>query len=297
MYHERSLLSLDSTFDVFVSCAPGYGTFDDLDVTMCKAGSAEEYTINGKCTSLITDDDVTAAKTACLDERRRLRALADAGLAPVTSVTLTVPLDVDLASLSSDELTAVKDKLLVAAATAGGFNAADVETIELVQNGKVVGSARHQRETNGAITVRIIFKDDATVNIDAAVASINTAIAAGTVSVTVTIGGQEMTVAVKDLAVATEAEADLGSEEVKKGTKLSDIDAAAALAAAQAAAAAAGCGVTWSETSAAVCEALNAAVAAAQSLVDSTAVAVDASAIVATASFATVAAVAAAMLF
>ena len=109
------------------------------------------------------------------------------------AVTLTVPLDVNLALLSSHELAAVKDGLLAAAAEAGGFSAADVERIELVQNGEVIGSVRRRRATNRAITAKIIFKDDATVDVTAAITRMNAAIAGGTLSVTVVIGGEEMT--------------------------------------------------------------------------------------------------------
>ena len=85
------------------------------------------------------------------------------------------------------------------AAALGGFKASDVERIELVQDGKVV--TRRRRATNGAVTARIIFKSTANVDVAAAVGSLNKAIAQGAVTVTVTIGGQEITAKVEDSAI------------------------------------------------------------------------------------------------
>ena len=119
-------------------------------------------------------------------------------------ITLTVPLDIDLASLTAAELADVKNKLLAAAAKAGGFDVADVERIELVQDGKVIGSARRGRAANGPITARVIFKDSAVVDLDAVVASVNSAIEAGTVSVSVVVGGETVTAAVSELAAVAD---------------------------------------------------------------------------------------------
>ena len=120
------------------------------------------------------------------------------------SITLTVPLDVDCSSVTPAKLTELKAELLQAAAAAGGFNATDVERIELEQNGKAV--TRRQRATNGAVTARVIFKDTATVDLTAAVASLNEAIESGAVSVTVIIDGKEITAKVDDLAVFVESD-------------------------------------------------------------------------------------------
>jgi len=120
------------------------------------------------------------------------------------AITLTVPLDIDLTSLTAAELADVKNKLLAAAAKAGGFDVGDVERIELVQDGKVVGSARRGRAANSPITARVIFKDSAVVDFDAVVASVNSAIEAGTVSVSVVVGGETVTAAVSELAAVAD---------------------------------------------------------------------------------------------
>lgn len=123
------------------------------------------------------------------------------------SVTLTVPLEADLASLTATELSALKDEVRTVAATAGGYKVTDVDRVELEQNGTASGTSRHQRATtsdNGPITAKIIFKDS-TFDVDAAVSSTNAAITAGTVAVTVTIGGATVTAEVKDTAVAAKA--------------------------------------------------------------------------------------------
>lgn len=120
------------------------------------------------------------------------------------SVTLTVPLDVDLSTVTPAELAGIKDALLKVAADLGGFLASDVERIELVQDGEVV--TRRRRATNSAITARIIFKDTATVDVAAVVGSLNKAIAQDAVTVTVTIGGEEITTKVVDLAVFVRVE-------------------------------------------------------------------------------------------
>lgn len=117
-------------------------------------------------------------------------------------MTLTVPLDVDLSTVTPAELAGIKDALLKVAADLGGFLASDVERIELVQDGEVV--TRRRRATNSAITARIIFKDTATVDVAAVVGSLNKAIAQDAVTVTVTIGGEEITAKVVDLAVFVE---------------------------------------------------------------------------------------------
>jgi hypothetical protein len=113
-------------------------------------------------------------------------------------------LDIDLTSLDAAGLTAVKDALLEVAAAAGGFDAADVESIELVQDGKVIDLAR-QRRANGPITARVIIKADATVDLKAATARMNKAIEAGTVTVTFAIAGVTFTANVTKLTTLVAA--------------------------------------------------------------------------------------------
>jgi hypothetical protein len=128
-----------------------------------------------------------------------------------TTFVLIVPLDIDLASLSDTELAAVKDGLLDAAAKAGKFSATDVETIELLQDGKVVGRHRFQR-ANSPITARIVFKDDADVDLIEARTNLNTAIKEGTVAVSVVIGGVTLTVSITEtVEVTIVGSGDLGS--------------------------------------------------------------------------------------
>ena len=141
----------------------------------------------------------SAAPTAApTNNTQKPTTIVVAAAAPA-SVTLALPLDVNLTTVTPAELTGIKDALLKVAAALGGFKASDVERIELVQDGKVV--TRRRRATNGAVTARIIFKSTANVDVAAAVGSLNTAIAQGAVTVTVTIGGKEITAKVEDLIV------------------------------------------------------------------------------------------------
>jgi hypothetical protein len=117
-------------------------------------------------------------------------------------VTLTVPLNINLASLNATELTVLKNSLLDAAAEAGGFDPALVEMIVLKQDGKVVS---RRRRANAPITAEVIFKDNAVIDLGAATASLNEAIATGAVSVTLVIGGQTFTATVTELATAIAA--------------------------------------------------------------------------------------------
>ena len=130
-----------------------------------------------------------------------------ASAASKASVTLVVPLDVDLASLDANDYAAVVAELLQVAATAGGFNAADVEKIVLMQNGAVISSSRRrlQRATNGPITAKVIFKEDANVDVNETGANMNSAIDAGTVSVSVNIGGKAISASVTETATSETA--------------------------------------------------------------------------------------------
>jgi hypothetical protein len=126
----------------------------------------------------------------------------------VVSLTMVVPLDVDLSSITATELAGVKEALIATMADAGGFDAALVERVILSQNGAVIEIGRRRREEaakNGPITATIIFKADADIDVTAATASLNLAIEAGTVSVTVMIGGEEVTAKVTDVAAGKEA--------------------------------------------------------------------------------------------
>lgn len=102
-------------------------------------------------------------------------------------------LNVDVASLTAPELAALKDELLADVAKAGGFNADDVDSVELVQNGEVVGASRHARTVGGPATVIVIFKDTAAVDADAVATSINEAIEARLILGMISIGGKFIT--------------------------------------------------------------------------------------------------------
>ena len=117
-------------------------------------------------------------------------------------LTLTVPLDINLSELSAEALEDVKSALLATAAAAGGFDPTLVESIVLVQGGVVV--SRHRR-ANTPITVKVVFKDDAVIDLDTATASLNKAITKGAVSVTLEIDGKEITATVIQQASAIAA--------------------------------------------------------------------------------------------
>jgi hypothetical protein len=108
-------------------------------------------------------------------------------------------LNINLKELSAEALYGLKRELLETAAAAGGFDPTLVESIVLVQGDVVVG--RHRR-ANPPITVKVVFKDDAVIDLDAATASLNEAIAIGAVSVTFVVDGQAFTATVIELASA-----------------------------------------------------------------------------------------------
>lgn len=119
------------------------------------------------------------------------------------SLTLKVPLDIDLADLNATELPALKNGLLVDVATAGGFEPALVDTINLVQT--EVGFDRRRRQTNPPIGATFIFKNKAVVNVTAVATTLNEAIEAGTLTVTLVIGGVTFTATVVEVATAIAA--------------------------------------------------------------------------------------------
>jgi len=226
------LLSGESTTTAGTCAACDAGTYASDDATNCAAhtncGAQEDTTTRltgetattaGTCAACVAGtyaaDDVTnceptAAPTAA--PTAVPTAAPTAGKSPAnggegnvdvdskitapstetaTSVSLVLPLGVDLKSLSPTELADLKDEAVRAsAATGGDFSVADVEKVELVA------------DASGTITAKIIFKDSAVVDVEAAAASISTAIKAGSVSVTVTVGGKKITA--KPTATPTE---------------------------------------------------------------------------------------------
>jgi hypothetical protein len=59
--------------------------------------------------------------------------------------------------------------------------------------------------TNAPITAELIFKIDAAIDLEAVIANLNDAIASGTVSVTLVVGGETITATVTELATAIAA--------------------------------------------------------------------------------------------
>jgi hypothetical protein len=184
-------------------------------------GGSESEETNDDCTQSMFATEAEAVKCATDGKAHQMgdqwmsgamHMRADVMSAPA-SLTLSVPLDVDLSSLDSTELTAVKAGLLAIAAAAGGFSAADVEKIVLMQDGKVIGG-RHRRAENGPITVNVIFKENASVDLDAVKASVNKIIESGSLTVQVMVDGKSISATVTELAVteaAVEAQTGLGS--------------------------------------------------------------------------------------
>jgi hypothetical protein len=128
------------------------------------------------------------------------------------SLTMIVPLDIDLESLNATELSVVKDTLLTLATSAGGFNRSDVERIELIQDGKMMG--RHRR-VNGPITVRLVFKESAVVDVNAAIATMNTEIEQAAVTVKVVVKAESFEANVTEMVtgvVRAESSAPAGED-------------------------------------------------------------------------------------
>eukprot|EP00729_Bicosta_minor_P014054 gene14055-23137_t len=104
-------------------------------------------------------------------------------------MVVTVPMeDVDLASLSSADVASLKESILEAAATAAGFNAGDVDvdTIVLVQDGATFRLRLAKRAANEPIVATLTFTESSGIDLEALedlVATFNTKVAAGSVSV------------------------------------------------------------------------------------------------------------------
>ena len=98
----------------------------------CTGGTAATAT-DGTCEAG-GDEDCTACDTGYTLNGQVCDATAPA------SVSLTVPLDIDLSTVADEDLATLKDDLLATFAEAGSFNTADVERVELYQDGKVFGA-------------------------------------------------------------------------------------------------------------------------------------------------------------
>jgi hypothetical protein len=103
------------------------------------------------------------------------------------------------------ELAVVKETLLAAAASAGGFDTTDVDRIELKQNDIAIGRLRR---ANGPITARIVFKDNAIVDVEATITNINIAIKQGVVTVEMEVNGKMINATVTEAAVGVAATRD-----------------------------------------------------------------------------------------
>ena len=129
--------------------------------------------------------------------------------APATPASLTfeIELDGDISKMTATELTDAKAAAKAAAAAAGKFDPSTVDKIVFTQNGVEIGSNNRRRraEANGPITITVIFKIGAAVDLDAALNSLNDAIAGGHVSLDVTIGGNTITGTVTKAATAVAA--------------------------------------------------------------------------------------------
>jgi hypothetical protein len=180
---ENVCAAFDDTVTSFKATCEADGT--------CAAIEAAIYAFNPSTTPPITTKGVEDMIEIVVD---------------VVSLTMVVPLDVDLSSITATELVGVKEALIAAMADVAGFDAALVERVILSQNGVEIGRRRREEAAkNGPITATIIFKADAVIDVTAATASLNLAIEAGTVSVTVMIGGEEVTAIVTDVVTGKEA--------------------------------------------------------------------------------------------
>ena len=91
--------------------------------------------------------------------------------------------------MTATEVTAAKAAAKTMAIAAGKFDPSKVDKIVFTQNGVEVRNRRRRAEANGPITITVVFKIGAGVNLDAALAAMNTAIAAGSVTLEIVIDG------------------------------------------------------------------------------------------------------------
>jgi hypothetical protein len=121
-------------------------------------------------------------------------------------VTMTVPIDVDIAIITDADMAGIKASIVQTAIAAanGMFSADDVLTVFLRQTSKSgqIVSGRHRR--NNPINVEIVMKETTVVDSVAIAISINAVVEVGKFIVTATIEGKTVTVAVIDaVAVAS----------------------------------------------------------------------------------------------
>jgi hypothetical protein len=204
----------------FQTMNSGSNLVEDVDpfttITVDRAGSGSGSDEDTTFTTVVTTTTIAAVATTTKVVATEVGttqpdSVTDApGTSAPASLTFTVPLDIDLSTLAPDALTVVKNGLVAAAAMAGGFDPALVDTIELVQNGIVVGRRRRQansrrQRANSPITARVIFIDDAVIDLEAATDTMNKAIEAGAVSVSFVIGGETFAATVTEVATAIAA--------------------------------------------------------------------------------------------
>merc|ERR1712166_959890 len=218
------------------TCDSGYSGADcttdidecTVDASICNSGACTNGAGDYSCdcgTTGYEGDNCETAKASCSEDERvyfgacmacplgTVNAAGDeptAGNSDCTvavapaSVSLTVPLNIDLASLSNEALVTLQTDLLAQFAAIGGFDPADVEKIELYQDGNLIQFSDVVRLTNSPITVVAIFLETATVDVTEVAQTTNTAIAIGDVEVAVTVGGIEVTATVTEPVIAAD---------------------------------------------------------------------------------------------
>jgi hypothetical protein len=195
---------------------------DALETSDDESGFAVQTTAAGSTTSgaVATTPDTTTPVVF------KTPATITAALA-VGSLTVVVPLDVDVANLAAADVTAVKDATLKATidGAGGNFQSDDVERVELEQGGSIFRreipsmiqmanpilsemmmkkrlAQRMLVQEHPPITVHIIFKIDANVDLAMVAATVNEAIVDGAFKVIVVIAGDVLEATVSEAAVA-----------------------------------------------------------------------------------------------
>jgi hypothetical protein len=182
--------SLDNFYGKWLSCGQHKG-----DPTSCAAAG---------CSSVEYDDENDENDDDHYCQAHSHHGLTDQNRGTPAAIELKFPLDVDLKKLTADEVENFKAEVLAVVAKNAGFAPGLVARIELYQEGKLISG--RQRRANAPITVKVIFRYDADIDLGAATSSMNKAIEAGDVSVSIEVGGETITATVTELAVAKEAE-------------------------------------------------------------------------------------------
>jgi len=156
---------------------------------------------HGVCDAVKVDRKAKASASKATKSTQRLKAeAADTTKTSSLTVSLTVPLKVELKSLTDTELVEIKDKVQAAVVKVGGFKSADVVKVALKQDG--VG---FRRAAYGPIVATIYFKEAAAVNVAEVSEKLNAAIKANKVSLQLSVDGKKTTVLMTESAtVVTE---------------------------------------------------------------------------------------------